>query len=104
MPDIVNELTEGTVKGNVEKLLERNPDSRNSDKYLIYLYVHEVLGVPITYEQWQKISGVSFESIRRVRQKIQEEGRYLPTDPEVARKRGRNQEEIRNYYAGDDWK
>lgn len=98
MSNIAREITGGTVKGNVEILLGRNPDARNSDSYLYYLYVHEILGVAISYQEWLKISQVSFESVRRVRQKFQEEGLYLPTDPEVARQRKRNETEIHDFY------
>jgi hypothetical protein len=102
MPDVAREITGGTVKGNVEILLRRNSDARNSDSYLYYLYVHEVLGVQISYAEWQKISQVSFESVRRCRQKFQEEGQYLPTDPEVARQRKRNEETIHDFYGREE--
>lgn len=80
-----------TVKDRVEYLLARYPDARNSDLYLTILYLRKFteLGKYIRYIPYnviKKYDGV-FETIRRTRQKIQEEGRYLPTDPEVLRRR-----------------
>jgi len=46
----------------------------------------------------------SFETITRCRREIQNhptEPLYLPTDPEVATKRGIRQEAVRAYYAKD---
>jgi ribosomal protein S17E len=89
-----------TVKERVEYLLAKYPDARNSDFYLTILYIRHF--VPelaqyikyIPYNIIKKYDGL-FESIRRARQKIQEEGRYLPTDPEVLRKRRRLAEKYR---------
>jgi len=88
-----------TVKDRVEYLLARYPDARNSDLYLTILYLRKFteLGRYIRYIPYnviKKYDGV-FETIRRTRQKIQEEGRYLPTDPEVLKKRKKLAEKYR---------
>ena len=80
-----------TVKERVEYLLRKYPDARNSDLYLTILYLRKFteLGKYIDYIPYnviRKYEGV-FETIRRTRQKIQEEGYYLPTDPKVLKKR-----------------
>jgi len=89
-----------TVKDRIEYLLRKYPEARNSDMYLLILYIRNF--VPelskyiryIPYEIIRKYEGLP-ESVRRARQKIQEEGRYLPTDPEVLRKRRRLAEKFR---------
>ena len=89
-----------TMKERVEYLLEKYPNARNSDFYLIILYIRKF--VPelakyiryIPYNVIKKYDGL-FESIRRTRQKIQEEGKYLPTDPEVLKRRRRLAEKFK---------
>jgi len=80
-----------TVKEQVEWLLERYPESRNDDFYLYILYVRHFepeLSRYIEFIPFELIKkSTRFETIRRCRQKIQEEGRYLPTDPKILRKR-----------------
>lgn len=80
-----------TVKERVEYILNRYPNTRNNDFYLWLIYVR--LFEPelkkyikfIPYELIKKIT--PFSTIWRMRRKIQEEGRYLPTDPEILKKR-----------------
>ena len=80
-----------TVKERVEYLLERYPESRNDDFYLYILYVRHFepeLSRYIEYIPFEIIKrSTRFETIRRCRQKLQEQGLYLPTDPKVLRKR-----------------
>jgi len=88
-----------TVKERVEYLLERYPNARNSDLYLIILYLRKFTELGkyikyIPYEVIKKYDGI-MESIRRSRQKIQEEGRFLPTDPDVLKRRRRLAEKFR---------
>jgi len=69
-------------KNIVEKILEEYPNTRNSDKAL-YLKAFEQFGLILTDEQKKKFltMPVNFESIRRSRQKIQnEEKKYLPDE------------------------
>ena len=46
---------------------------------------------------WNDIKKVNLESVRRVRQKIQEGGLYLPTDPEVLKRRKKLQKVFADY-------
>ena len=82
-----------TVKDRVEYLLEVYPESRNADFYLWLLYVRTFdknLSNYIKFIPYRLIkNAVKFETISRVRRKIQEEGRLLPTDPKVLEKRRR---------------
>jgi hypothetical protein len=69
----------------VEFILEHFPEARNNDNYLIYMYWKLV-------DRCETLDDVLYatapEVIRRARQKIQnEKGKYVPTDPEVCRKR-----------------
>ena len=88
-----------TVKERVEYILENYPEARNDDFYLYILYVRlfePELSQYIDYIPYNIIKrSTRFESVRRARQKIQEEGRYLPTDPKILRKRGRLAEAYR---------
>ena len=80
-----------TVKERVEWILANHPEARNDDFYLYILYVRTFepeLSKYIDYIPFELIKrSTRFETIRRCRQKIQEEGLYLPTDPKVLRKR-----------------
>ena len=98
---LVEELRErlSTAKERVEFLLGRYPKARECDLYLLILYLRRFTELGkyikyIPYEVIKKYCGVQ-ETIRRVRQKVQEEGRFLPTDPEVLRKRRRLAEAMR---------
>lgn len=74
----VSKLTEDMLKG-----FER---TRNSDSDLQIGVLH-MIGFHMTEAQRQLFRSVSMESIRRTRQKFQKADKYLPTDPEVARRR-----------------
>ena len=89
-----------TAKERIEYLLRKYPEARNSDFYLLILYIRNF--VPelskyikyIPYEVIRKYDGLT-ETVRRARQLVQSEGRYLPTDPEILRKRRRLAEKFR---------
>lgn len=88
-----------------KQVLKLYPDARNSDKFLClalwkefhrdkieigsdgrgFVYMRDILKLP------------SEDHIARCRRKIQEGGEFLPTDWEVARKRGINEETWRSY-------
>jgi hypothetical protein len=69
----------------VEYILEHFPETRNNDNYLCNLYWKLVDGIK---ELDDVIYATSPEVLRRARQKIQnEQGKYLPTDPDVRKKR-----------------
>ena len=70
----------------IEAILRDRPESRNSDKDL-FIYFMAVNGVCLSEEQRAKFKSMpSLETARRIRQKIQEQGRYLATDT-VAKER-----------------
>jgi len=80
-----------TVKERVEYILEHYPESRNDDFYLYLIYIRlfePKLSGYIKYIPFNLVkTATRFETIRRCRQKLQESGQYLPTDPKVLRKR-----------------
>ena len=69
-----------------EELLKRYPNCRNSDSDLIIGILH-AHGVFLSQHDRDIIRGINFESITRMRRKLQNAGEYIPTDPEVARRR-----------------
>ncbi|MEM4014492.1 hypothetical protein [Desulfurococcus sp.] len=82
-----------TIKERVAWILEHYPNARNSDLYLIILYLRQFTELGkyieyIPYELIKKYNDVTW-TVRRMRQKIQEEGLYLPTDPSVLKRRRR---------------
>lgn len=96
-----------TVKERVEFLLRNYPNARNSDLYLTILYLRRFTELGkylnyVPYEVIKKYEGV-FESVRRVRQYIQNTlGKYPPTDPEVIKRRRRKERAMRRVMGGDE--
>jgi len=86
-----------TDKQVVENALRDFPETRNSDKKL-FLKVFERFGLYLTDDQKKRFLEMPacFESIRRMRQKIQnEEKKYLP-DKQVIQFRKQEEESIRH--------
>jgi len=85
------------IKENVRKILIEYPETRGNDNLLIFRYFErhadEVIKNFAKYILYHYPDNVkkltSFESIRRVRQKIQEEGAFLPSEEVVTARRGR---------------
>ncbi len=77
-----------TVKDVVEEILSEDRRARNDDKWLI-IKVLQRMGYNIHIDKRELEDMPSFESIRRTRQKFQEEGKY-PADEEI--KEGREKE------------
>jgi hypothetical protein len=79
------------IKQCVEYVLDKYPNSRNSDLYLTILALRyctplgKYINV-IPYELIREYDGI-LEAIRRTRQKLNEQGLYLPTDPAIMEKR-----------------
>ena len=103
-----------TAKNRVYSLLEKYPKARDDDKILtawywwtyqqqLLVYVEGVKGPD--GKGWaaplHNISKLDSEDkLSRIRRKIQnEEGRFFPTDPKVAEKRGINMEHWRQWAA-----
>ncbi len=99
-----------TVEGNVRKILEKYPETRNNDLLLILCYLRYVVhlkcyGSEKPHRLWIQDKDVnsikSLDGIKRVRQKIQNEyHKFMPTDPEI-RKRRKISEDIFKKYATD---
>ena len=92
------------VKQCVEYILEKYPNSRNSDLYLSILalryctHLGRYINV-IPYELIREYDGI-LEAIRRTRQKLNEQGLYLPTDPAVLEKRIKKSRKMRRAVKG----
>jgi hypothetical protein len=71
-----------SIKDAVVNVLSDDERCRNSDKWCV-IKTLRFMGyrIDIPYDDLKDMP--SFESIRRCRQKIQEEGYFEPTDPEV---------------------
>jgi hypothetical protein len=84
----------------VEKILSQDMEARNNDKWLCFRVYEEIArkhgkGIFIPFELFEKFP--SFETITRVRRKIQnDEGKYLP-DEETQQMRRERQETMREW-------
>jgi len=75
-----------TITQQVENILRYAPATRNSDKELMIVYMQK-FGMELTDRQVELFKKMpAFETIRRVRQKLQEVGSYQAVD-EVKRER-----------------
>lgn len=78
------------VKDIVWHILEREPATRNSDKLLAIRVWKIISGGKDTIELEEILALPSYETIRRARQKYQEQWMYQPTSEEVKKRRHRN--------------
>lgn len=80
MTEILGELK--TVREQVDNVLAFSEKARNNDFYLFWVWARRYLNLPLPYlseEVFEALNGKT-ETVRRVRQKIQnEEGRWQPT-------------------------
>lgn len=83
MSDLKRELR--TTKDKVESILENHPSTRDNDKFLwlAYMNKHHDLRKTLGVDSYDKLKKILlekevplFESVRRVRQKLQQEGKY----------------------------
>jgi hypothetical protein len=83
----------------VSDILERFPYARNSDLYLTILVLRyytrlgKHIGM-IPFEEIKEYDGI-LEAIRRTRQKLNQKGLYLPTDPHIIERRLRKAKKMR---------
>jgi len=77
----------------IRYILAHYPEARNNDKLLMLLYWELVdkIQIPKEFRQAFLYKATHPETIRRMRQKIQEQGDYLPRQ-EVLEKRRKRQE------------
>ena len=89
------ELTK--VKYMVESVLAEDIQARNNDLWLILQIWQKKQQVKcfIPYTELKKM--ITPESITRCRRKLNEDHRYLPTDPKVIRRRRLREREIRRW-------
>lgn len=82
------------IQDKVERVLQDNVSTRSNDR-LLMLKIWEDEGLRFTPEQQQAFMKVSSpETIRRNRQKLQEDGKYRAT-PDVEAKRAYQEQEVR---------
>jgi hypothetical protein len=83
-------------KEKVDYILRKYPETRDSDKklWLAYMCIFKELKSKIGNEAYESLKGVvmaddtpAFESLRRVRQKLQESGQELQASDEVKEQR-----------------
>lgn len=85
-----------TIRDNVETILHADEESRGNDKRLIMLYWKQIDNVDFSKFESEFVEKATMpESIRRARQLIQEEGKYLPNDEIVLKRRAR-QSDMKN--------
>lgn len=99
-----------TTKALVKNLLEREPKTRNSDNYLYYRVINiiadkndiDLNGIPVTafLLNMNDFPFPPFESVRRSRQKIQEDCPHLAACPEIQIFRAENEEAYKNFARG----
>ncbi len=88
------------AKPAVQKVLKEWERARNDDQFLIWMV--QGLDKYLSFEAFKKM--MPSETIRRARQKIQnEEGHFLPTEPEVLKQRGLMSEAMRMYMGPNTW-
>ena len=86
------------IETKVELLLKEISECRNSDRLLIFEYWNRFDNANLKMPT-HKIT--SSETIRRVRQKIQNRGDYPETDPEVKKRRDAHRRKMRKYASED---
>ena len=89
-----------STKELVERILKEDARTRNSDKLLIYRVISHICrkydkGLFIPFELFDSFP--AYESVTRCRRKIQEQGKYLPTDPEVIKRRDKRERAVRDW-------
>lgn len=92
-----------TITGIVKGILEHDPDTRNSDEYLYLKVCEKVSGMCLNLPFWKvflnrKTYGLpSYETVGRVRRKLQETHPELAGSSTVEAQRMLNEEVFRDY-------
>ena len=91
------------VETGIRYILAHYPEARNNDKLLMLLFweIFDKINIPKEFRQAFLNRATPPETIRRVRQKIQSQHEYLPSE-DVLRKRRRLQDMYRE--VAKDWK
>ena len=85
-----------TIEQKVENILKCYPITRGSDRYLTEKYLEFYHGITTFHDYSMSTVAPSLESIRRLRQKIQSAGKYLPSS-EVMDDREHIEHQFRNH-------
>ena len=91
-----------TIKKKVEYIFEYFPRSRNSIAYVQVLYWRYNNDLPVWFEDkdiWGKEKLPDYTTIVRMRQILQGDGYFLPTDPAVLKRRRRGKVQPKDYFA-----
>lgn len=84
------------VENKIVEVLKAHPEARNSNDELV-IAVWEAYGISLTPQQVRKLKDIpSFETITRVRRKLNEQGLYLAT-PNVQSFRKTQEISYKNY-------
>lgn len=69
----------------VDYLLSRYPEARNNDFFLQWIWLKEIMGLNMPDLPWHKyqLYAGKLGTLRRIRQKVQATGKYLPSDKRV---------------------
>lgn len=79
----------------VLELLEKDERCRNDDKWLTYQVMRKFTNIYISFQDFEKIP--TFETISRVRRKIQNvDKKFLATDENIIKKRQSRQKIFKN--------
>ena len=106
LPDkpFVNDIVDEHVlcKDLVESVLSRDESCRDDDKLLLF-EVWKAQGVDVDLDNVEIETMFNAESITRARRKIQNnEGKFPPTSYAVAKRRGINEDLLREHYGKGD--
>lgn len=83
-----------TIQDRVENILKVSDKARNSDRELMLIYMQKS-GMELTSKQMEVFRNMpSMETIRRIRQKLQEQGKY-PASEQVNEERYRKFKQTR---------
>jgi predicted transcriptional regulator len=88
-----------TVEQRVEELLRTMPDTRDSDKLLVVLYLREYHNVYYLTEILENTKVPQLETITRARRHLQSLGMYEALE-KVSELRDENQVLFQDYYGG----
>jgi len=84
----------------VKNLLKEDSRTRESDLYLVMRYWQMYDNIPIHLSDEQMEMMTTAETITRARRKIQQQGLYKSSDPDVLRRRSMKNKAIRRHYGG----
>jgi hypothetical protein len=102
VPHHTAEQKQETIRARVRLILARNPEARNSDGYLQWLYGRQYLNLKLPYLDFVKLRSLNFDSLARGRRYWQnQKGLFPPTDPKVAEARQRKSEAMKAAYGAN---